>query len=240
MSLLLYRHWEFLWIHFYLLIITVIIIITVFWMASAYVWQKKTLCSIWEAFIYGRLKPEKRRYIVTHTTEGTMTIIRISWCQSLFQKNPALSAGRNVSSIFPWGPSWRVKIGAFGAMDYSLPTSRNIRELWRKKMTSVRQKMVHHRLSLVLVGHGNGIGLFFQVLSTKPLSSSFKNRWILAQILFWVRWKRQGLWNDWTSYTFEGISLILNFTDSSSLWPLPSASPVLLTVQAKLCMVFVN
>ena len=36
------------------------------------------------------------------------------------------------------------------------------------------------------------------------------------------------------------VSLTLNFSDSNSFQPLASTPPVLLTVQAKLCMVFVD
>ena len=155
---------------------------------------------------------------------GTKTTIGISWRQSLLRKNPATVSWEECIWHLPLRIVLRSKKTVeLCGMDYSFPITRSARVQQREKMASARHKMACHMLRQSrLCRSWPQHWVVFQVLSNDPLSSSFENRWILVQRSFqgWVgkpsTWKRQD-----KLYIQRQASLILNFSDSTSLQPLP-------------------
>lgn len=171
---------------------------------------------------------------------GTKTTPGMSRLQSLGE-NQQLFAGRDISGTFPWGPIWGVKRLLNSVPWTILFPSPETLECSGQKSWLHETRDGASNAQMVFIDPGDGTGLFFQVLSTEVLSSSFGKWCILVQRSFQVRWESQGLGTDGTSYKFGG-KFLLHWTFQialpSDLYP-PTHS-ILLNVQVKSCMVSVD
>lgn len=196
-----------------------------------------------EAFFYRRCKSRVKGDLwPTAVWEEQRQPLGSAGISPYLEKSRPPFSGRNVSGTIPWGPLWGVKDSwtlchelLFSHHQKSYHVDDRPDSLWETTAC-------HAETPSCPWGSQWSHCLVSQVLCIEPALSSVENRWLLVQRCFQDPVGKPRTWKKIRQSVNLGASLSSRGTSQLMLPsnPNPSLSPIFLTVQAKLCMVFIN